>query len=67
MLNNVMVAYKNATKYFVLSGIILSVTTKAEKRLEREKKEREAVEEELGKYREFCARQVEEITRSVNL
>ncbi|XP_014668027.1 PREDICTED: voltage-gated hydrogen channel 1-like [Priapulus caudatus] len=47
----------------IVNGIILSMTAQAEKRLHREKREREAVEDELGKFREFCARQTQEIER----
>ena len=45
----------------VFSGIILSVKVQAERRLQRERRTREAVEQELSKFREYCTAQEKEI------
>ena len=44
-----------------VSGIIMSVKRQAERRLARERRTREAVEQELAKFREYCAAQETEI------
>ena len=46
---------------FSLAGIVLSVKVQAEKRLLHERRGREAVEQELSKFREYCAAQEREI------
>ncbi|CAH1800442.1 unnamed protein product [Owenia fusiformis] len=51
----------------ILNGIILSVKTQAEKRLNREKQAREAVEQELAKFRTYCSEQELEIETLQNL
>ncbi|KAL4223640.1 Voltage-gated hydrogen channel 1 [Mactra antiquata] len=45
----------------ILNGIVLSVKIQAEKRVQREKRLRNACEQELMKYREYCAAQESEI------
>lgn len=45
----------------ILNGIILSVKRQAERRLARERRVREALEQELAKYREYCNAQEMEI------
>ncbi|KAK2185905.1 hypothetical protein NP493_217g01003 [Ridgeia piscesae] len=45
----------------ILNGIIMSVKRQAERRLARERRTREAVEQELAKFREYCAAQETEI------
>ena len=43
------------------AGIIMSVKVQAERRLLRERRAREAVEQELSKFREYCSAQEREI------
>ncbi|XP_060571090.1 voltage-gated hydrogen channel 1-like [Ruditapes philippinarum] len=45
----------------ILNGIVLSVKLQAEKRVQRERRLRDACEQELMKYREYCAAQESEI------
>lgn len=47
--------------FYFFSGIIMSVKIQAEKRLARERRCREALEQELLKYREYCTAQENEI------
>lgn len=51
----------------ILNGIILSVKIQAEKRLNRERKTREAVEKELTKFRDYCTAQEAELEMLQNL
>lgn len=44
-----------------ISGVIVSVKKQAEKRVQREKRLRNACEQELMKYREYCSAQESEI------
>ena len=44
-----------------IAGIVMSVKVQAERRLTRERRTREAVEQELAKFREYCAVQEKEI------
>lgn len=45
----------------ILNGIILSIKKQAEKRVQRERRLRDACEQELMKYREYCTAQESEI------
>ncbi|XP_069135621.1 voltage-gated hydrogen channel 1-like [Argopecten irradians] len=45
----------------ILNGIVMSVKKQAEKRLLRERRLRQACEQELTKYREYCSTQEQEI------
>lgn len=45
----------------ILNGIVLTVKKQAEKKLQREKRLRQACEQELTKYREYCTAQEQEI------
>ncbi|XP_052800010.1 voltage-gated hydrogen channel 1-like isoform X2 [Mya arenaria] len=45
----------------IINGVILSVKVQADKRLKRERRLRDACEQELMKYREYCAAQENEI------
>lgn len=45
----------------ILNGVILSVKVQAERRLARERRTREAVEQELCKFRDYCTVQEKEI------
>lgn len=45
----------------ILNGVVLSVKIQAEKRVQRERRLRDACEQELMKYREYCAAQESEI------
>lgn len=45
----------------MFAGIIMSVKTQSERRLLRERVSREACEQELAKFREYCAAQEKEI------
>ncbi|CAG2230854.1 HV1 [Mytilus edulis] len=45
----------------ILNGIVLTVKKQAEKKLQRERRLRQACEQELTKYREYCTAQEQEI------
>lgn len=45
----------------ILNGIVMSVKTQAERKLQRQQQVREALEQELAKYREYCTAQELEI------
>ncbi|XP_074640405.1 voltage-gated hydrogen channel 1-like [Tubulanus polymorphus] len=45
----------------ILNGIIMSVKVQADKKIHKERRIREAVEQELNKYREYCTAQEKEI------
>lgn len=45
----------------MLTGIVMSVKRQAEKRLLRERRLRQACEQELTKYRDYCSTQEQEI------
>ena len=57
---NILKIHKNYIRLFS-SGIIMSVKIQAEKRLARERRCREALEQEILKYREYCTAQEKEI------
>ena len=46
---------------FSIIGIVLTVKKQAEKKLQRERRLRQACEQELTKYREYCTAQEQEI------
>ena len=48
-------------RVFAILGVILSVKVQAERRLARERRTREAVEQELCKFRDYCLVQEKEI------
>lgn len=45
----------------ILNGIVMSVKKQAERKLHRERRIKEALEQELAKFREYCAAQEQEI------
>lgn len=51
----------NTVFLITVLGIVLSVKIQAEKRVQRERRLRDACEQELMKYREYCAAQESEI------